>query len=211
MAVLLACFISQLDAETSAANEYAPVKVSFYKLHSSDTLTLKTVANGNIEVTFFNASVSDSLEIIPPLYVKSSKSTVPAVWAPRSKETGGDYILIISPSSKENSYPKILPIKADSTRIPQSSLLVANLNDQVLDCSYNGADFVSHPLTVTTLAKETDKLSFQAKGTKLSLYTNITMTEIEKNQRQLLILSSPHVKWSSTLSHRLVRISKELF
>ena len=135
-----------MKAMAADTTEYAPVSVSIYQLESSQPLILQTTTNGVIEAPLFSGSTSKWVKATPPLVFSKSDSKLSASWIPPDNESGSgsEYILIVHTNTLNVKPPQIFALSLTGVNNQEPSLVILNLQDQVLDCSFNGQDFISN-------------------------------------------------------------------
>jgi len=202
--------LSAAAADSSVA-EYPPVKISVYSIHPNSPTYLASSQQGAEQIPFYSGSVSEWIEVIPPITFSTDlKSGPKSSWVP-SIPGIDKWIIILSGDSGENGKLHLMTLPATKSSIPNSTLVLGNLMHEQINGEYNGHGFILKSQTFEIEKLRSNRISIDARTVTTPYYCNIMIPNIEAERRYLLLMAPPHVKGSAMMMYRLVKIPDSLY
>ena len=161
-----------------------------------------------IGVQLYSSSLSQEIEIIPPITIHDKISKTSTTWTPKPDSITKEWTLLIDPRSKLEGSPWLVAIPTQNSSSEKRELTVVNLTNHTFEGTINSQEFELTPKAFSTQEIPDSKLSIKLNSIDSLHYSQTTLSEINSIGHHLLIVSEPYLENSAMLLHRMVQLEQ---
>lgn len=185
------------------------VKVAVYSMDPGEPLFFRTDETEFAELKTFSASVSDPVEVKPPLFLSTDKDAAnPIRWVPQGSDQA-EWVLVIGKDT--NGHSQSIAFPAGKADLPASSLILGNMTPHAVVTNYRTSKQTVAPYSAESLQLESNRLAIEANSLELPYQLTVSVEGLDTDSRYILLIGPPHVRGSAIMTHRLIKLPTNLY
>lgn len=189
----------------SSAPEYAIQQIAVYSLQPGKPAFISTVDTPAKELSVYNATLSEWIEVGPPVYFSyDQNSSESSAWVPSSQDSH-EWVIILNQGVDGRPHVAAFP----KNKSEPASLLIGNLMPHAIQTTYGEREQNIDPFSFESLPLRNSRFSLEARTAGLPYHCSISTSGIDPATAYLLLIAPPHVKGSPIMTHRMVKIPSE--
>ena len=206
---LLLFAIASTTHSEQAPEDFPMVKVSIFSMSPRTPTFLGTGGTEPAKLEIYSASVSEPIELKPPLYISiEDRSGKPISWDPGTSDRT-EWVLILR--EKSSGELTLNALAAGRNDISPSSIILGNLMPYEIEMNFQDRNMIVAPSSFDSFKIKRSRLSLEARTIDLPYNCSISVGGLDLSSRYLLLVGPPHVQGSAVMTHRLLKIPTDLY